>query len=103
MHFAICISVIADDGLLHCNFSSLPFFIVIEPLNDLSEAAAIFQIGHKRVVSLAEIQDHWVGLGLAPAKLEEIVEVGKLPSSIEWHRFVVVACGKLADVIFMFH
>ena len=56
------------------------------------------KIGHKRIVSMTDIQEHWIGLGLAPKKLQEIIDVGKLPATVEWHRFVAVACGKLADV-----
>ncbi|XP_055340201.1 ropporin-1-like protein [Paramacrobiotus metropolitanus] len=57
------------------------------------------ELGHKNVVSLAEIQEHWTGLGLGPDKFTELVDVGNFPATVEWHRFVVIACGKLGEQI----
>lgn len=50
------------------------------------------------MISLTEIEEHWVGLGLSPDKFTEIVTVGKFPATIEWPRFVIVACGRLSQV-----
>ncbi|GAU95030.1 hypothetical protein RvY_06717 [Ramazzottius varieornatus] len=55
------------------------------------------ELGHNNVADLAEIKEHWVGLGLSPDKFDELVQFGQLPGTAEWNRFIAVACTKLAD------
>lgn len=55
------------------------------------------QLGPKKLVSLALIEEKWRDLALPKEQFDELVRIGGLGSDVEWLRFFSLACSTLGE------
>lgn len=57
------------------------------------------QLGPKKVVPLAVIQEKWLDLALPKEQFDELVRIGSFGGDTEWLKFFALACSSLGESI----
>ncbi len=56
------------------------------------------QLGPKKNVSLALVEEKWRDLALPKEQFDELVRVGSFGGEVEWLKFFALACSALGEV-----